>query len=225
MRTARMSLVAALLAAACASHEGGHSDPEPTTTPVAAIAFRGAIASVSLVENCPDPTPAQAVAPAAMPASAERAAHVSEVEDVSRGASAFPGDSPDGGWSPSCTQSTMQLTLSHDGHQAQRFTIKAARLTVAGTGSKLGAVPVRGPSRWDEAGRYVPWDESLPAATELKASYKLGEPEWNSIINALGKPDTHDTRFVLEVDVEFAGRPITLRSPEFQREYPHVVVT
>ena len=42
---------------------------------------------------------------------------------------------------------------------------------------------------------------------------------------ALGNTDVYGARYVLEVDVAFAGRRITIRSPEFQREYPHVVVT
>lgn len=221
MRTvARLSVVAVLLAA-CASHEGAGSDP--TTEPAPQIAFRGSIASVAIVQNCPDPAPTADVPPAAaseaaMPAPGPTANMVSP-------GSAMRGDAVDGGWSPPCTQSSMQLVLSHDGREAQPFAIQAVRLTAAGTGAQLGSIPVRAPSRWDDAGRYVAWDERLPASAEVKASYKLGEPDWNLVTQALGNTDVYGARYVLEVDVAFAGRKITLRSPEFQREYPHVVVT
>jgi hypothetical protein len=46
------------------------------------------------------------------------------------------------------------------------------------------------------------------------ASYKLAAPAGRLV-----------SRTVLELDVRFDGRTITLRSPEFQHEPPHVMVT
>lgn len=212
------SFIATLLVA-CASHDGAASDSG--SEPAPQFAFRGTIASVGMVQDCPDPAPT----PTPAPVQAERSA-AAQIEQVPAAkfapGAALPGG---GGWSPPCTQSTMQLVLSHDAREAQPFAVKAARLTAAGTGAHLGVVPVRGPSRWDDAGRYVPWDESLPAAAEFKASYKLGEPDWSLVTKALGNDDAYGARYVLEVDVSIAGRTITIRSPEFQREHPHVVVT
>jgi hypothetical protein len=220
MRTVACLSVVAVLLGACASHEGVGSGP--TAEPAPQIAFRGTIASVAIVQDCPDPAPSADMPPPA--AAAERAAPGPTSSMVNPG-SAMRGDVAGGGWSPPCTQSSMQLMLSHDGREPQRVTIDAARLTAAGTGALLGTIPVRGPSRWDDAGRYVAWDESLPASAEIKASYKLGEPDWSLVTKALGNDDVYGARYVLEVDVAFAGRKITLRSQEFQREYPHVVVT
>lgn len=228
MRIVLLSSILGVLALGCASHEGAtgekQREPEAKVDPQPQISLRAAIASVSLIRDCPDPTPSKSATPAA-PAAAPMPPQDSASESVAAGARARPaGDSVDG-WSPPCQQSTMQLTLSHDAKEAQRFTLKAARLTAAGTGAQLATIAARGPTRWDEGGRYVDWDESLPAAAELKVSYRLGEPDWSLVSKALGSDDTYGARYVLEVDVELGGRTMTLRSPEFQREYEHVVVT
>lgn len=237
MRIALLSSILGVLAFGCASHDGAtgekQREPDAKVDPLPQISLKAAIASVSLIRDCPDPPPASAKeasasakqAPAAEAVPPSPGAMAPADQSVARGARSQPmGDSPNG-WSPPCQQSTMQLTLSHDAKQAQRFEIKAARLTAAGTGAQLATIPVRGPTRWDEAGRYVDWDESLPAASELKVSYRLGEPDWSLVSKALGSDDTYGSRYVLEVDVELAGRTLTIRSPEFQREYEHVVVT
>jgi hypothetical protein len=109
----------------------------------------------------------------------------------------------------------VQLTLAHDGDIAQRIAIQAARLVDADTGAPLGTIAVRGPTRWDSASNtYVAWDELLPAGPGIMASYKLAAPAGRLV-----------SRTVLELDVRFDGRTITLRSPEFQHEPPHVMVT
>ncbi|MBC8073622.1 MAG: hypothetical protein IAG13_35195 [Deltaproteobacteria bacterium] len=213
------------LATACASHDG--QEPELETPRTAATELRATIASVQLAQDCPDPP-----APAAQTPAAQEPAQPHEVMpspgDVERERSAgamapgaaLPGG---GGWAPPCTQSGVQLTLSHDGKEALPFEIKAMRLTAAGQGGVLATVPFRGPTKWTEADRYEPWDQQLAPAAELKASYKLGEPDWAMV--ARTPDDTFGKRFVLEVDVVFAGRSMTLRSPEFERERPHVIVT
>jgi len=243
----RLSCVLALAVVACTSHEGApESTPEPrkTETPVKEtpvketpvapqIALRGAIASVSLIQNCSDdephlPPPPAAGQPAAakdearIPAAAEPMPGSRVAQLVAPGASAKPGG---GGFRQPCTQSFMQLNLAHDAKQAQKIEIEAVRLTAAGTGTKLGHVPFRGPTHWDEGGRYVVWDQTIPAAQEIKASYKLGEIDWTEVGKAVGNDDTYSPRYVLEVDVAIAGRTITLRSNEFQREHAHVIVT
>lgn len=204
-------LLSLLLFGACASHDGREPDTE---TPVTQrVELRASIASVQLAQNCPDPAAALEETPAAaMP--------------IQQGAAArMKGDSQ-GNWSPPCTQSTVHLTIAHDGKETLPFEVKAMRLTQAGQGGVLASVPYRGPQRWVEgSSRYETWDEKLAASTELKVSYKLGEPDWSLVSKAIGSDDTYGKRYVLEVDVSFAGRTITLRSPEFEREYPHVVVT
>jgi hypothetical protein len=238
MRTAALALVIALVG--CTSHEPRVEskpetkttttptpDPTPETPEAPKIALRGAIASVSLIQNCADDEPHHPPPP---PAADVQAKQPPADEDISAsaarlapGASAFPGH--DGRFHRPCTQSFMQLTLSHDARDAQKIQIAAVRLTAAGTGVKLGPVPHRAPTHWDASGRYVAWDESIPAGQELKASYKLGEPDWSAIAKAVGNEDTFSPRYVLEVDVVIGGRTITLRSNDFQREHAHVIVT
>lgn len=210
---------------ACASHEGPTpSGPKPESPEAKAVEFRGMISSVSLIQNCPDP-PDDPAPPAAGPADTRSAAMPPSPGSIEPGAALRRnGDSPNG-WSQPCTQSTVQLSVSHDGKAAAAMEIKAVRLTAAGTGAQLGAVPFRAPTQWNDDGRYVTWNQEIPAARELKVAYRLGEPDWEAVGKALGSADTYAPRYVLEVDVGFAGRTITLRSPEFQREYPHVVVT
>lgn len=208
MRLAHL-LTILLAASACTSHEG----QEPgTETPVPTVALKATIASVQLAEDCPDKEEAPA------------AGKVSAATSIERARGPVAGDSPDG-WSPPCSQSTMQLTLSHDGKQALPIEVKAVRLTAAGTGALLGTTPFRKPSRWTDDGRYEAWDQSLAAGAELKVSYKLGQPDWSLVAKALDNDDTYGQRYVVEVDIAFAGRSITVRSPEFEREYPHRVVT
>lgn len=218
-----VALIAAL--AACTGHEPPVSETPPPTPnnpapPAPRVQLRGMIASVQLSQDCPDP-PAETAKPTspatgapAQPIMRERAAG-----DVAPGA-ALPGDGQ--GWSQPCTQSTVQLALSHDGTAPQAFRITAARVINAVDGKQVATLPVRGPMVWDDDGRYVAWDESLPRARELKVSYKLGAPAGVNMEDALGP---HELRLVLELDVTFDGRTITLRSPEFQREEPHVIVT
>ncbi|HWB78190.1 MAG TPA: hypothetical protein VG755_24665 [Nannocystaceae bacterium] len=219
MRRLPLLLSLMLFGAACASHDGREPDTE---TPVTQrVELRASIASVQLAQNCPDPAAAPASADQAKPAAAMPP---SESAVPSQGAAArMKGDS---NWSPPCTQSTVQLTIAHDGNETLPFEVKAMRLTQAGQGGVLASVPYRGPQRWVDSGsRYETWDEKLAAKAELKVSYKLGEPDWSLVSKAIGSDDTYGKRYVLEVDVSFAGRTITLRSPEFEREYPHVVVT
>jgi hypothetical protein len=202
-------LLGFLAAAGCTSHEG--AEPQLEAPKAAKIELRAAIASVQLAQDCPDPPPA--AAPEQAPAAAARAAP----------GSAIGGGGP--GWSPPCTQSNMQLTLSHDGKEALPLEIKAIRLTAAGNGGVLATVPFRAPSKWTEGGRYDAWDQQLAPSTEVKASYKLGQPDWSLVAKAIGSDDTYGKRYVLEVDLTFAGRSITVRSPEFEREREHVIVT
>lgn len=245
----RLSCVLALALVACTSHEGApESSPEPKTppvketpvketpvkeTPVAPqIALRGAIASVSLIQNCSDDEPHQPPPPASSSAkdeamqrpAAEPMPPAAGAQLIAPGSSAKPGVGGPSFRQP-CTQSFMQLNLAHDAKESQKIEIAAVRLTAAGTGAKLEGVPFRGPTHWDEAGRYVAWDQTIPAAKEIKASYKLGDVDWSAVGKAVGNDDTYTPRYVLEVDVVIAGRTITLRSNEFQREHAHVIVT
>jgi hypothetical protein len=215
-----LPLCAVLLAVACTSHEPAarqtppvadakpetKSEPKPEPQPEPprkVLQLVGTISSVSLVEDCPD------TAPTSLPSSPAPSAVAPTLQDQAHG------DTANRLWQPTCQQSTVQLTLTHDGDIAQRIAIQAARLVDAGSGAPLEVITVRGPTRWDAgSSTYVAWDELLPAGTGIKASYKLAAPGGHRLAWT-----------VLELDVRFDGRTITLRSPEFQQESPDVIVT
>ncbi len=203
----------AVLSSGCASHDSALGNkPEAEVK----HQLRATIASVQMIQDCPDPEPEAAKPSAAMPSSSE---------SVARGAAAsrIAGDS-DGSFRQPCTQSTMQLSLAHDAPDAQRVEVVAVRL-VRGT-DVLSPIAARKPSKWSESGTYDAWDERVPVGSEIKVSYRLGEPDWSKVQEKLGADvDTYSQRFVVEVDLKMGGQTLTVRSPEFAREYPHVVVT
>ena len=204
----------ALLSNGCASHDnatGNKPEAEIKTQ------LRATVASVQMIQDCPDPqnepsTPADTQKPAASesmpaPGSAMRRA-----------------DSDGGSFQQPCTQSTMQLSLAHDAPDAQRIEVVGVRL-LRGT-DVLGTIAARKPSKWNDTGMYDAWDERVPVGSEIKVSYRLGEPDWSKVQQKLGDGvDVYGQRYVLEVDLKMGGTTLTVRSPEFAREYPHVVVT
>lgn len=201
----------AVLSNGCASHDSALGNkPEAEVK----HQLRATIASVQMIQDCPDPD-GEAAKPsaAAMPPASE---------SVAQGAR-MAGDS-NGSFRQPCTQSTMQLSLAHDAPEAQRVEVVAVRL-MRGT-DMLSPIAARKPSKWSESGIYDAWDERVPVGSEIKVSYRLGEPDWSKVQDKLGADvDTYAQRFVVEVDLKMGGQTLTVRSPEFAREYPHVVVT
>jgi len=223
--------LALALGSACASHDSATGKPEAAPR----IQLRASIAAVQLIQDCPDrdPAPAQETAkPAAMEPPKDEAASASQ--PISAGgtlhgaaARAVPGDSLDGGgFQQPCTQSTMQLSLAHDDDAAQRIEVVEVRLLKAGGTEALGKLAARKPSRWNDTGVYDAWDERVPVGGEIKVSYRLGEPDWSKVQETLGAGnDPYSQRWILEVDLKMDGQITTIRSPEFTREHPHVIVT
>ncbi|PRQ09120.1 hypothetical protein [Enhygromyxa salina] len=226
-------LCASLLSASACAAVGGEA-PDPKTNdkgdggaktsvepeqPPPKLAVELAVASVQVIEDCPDPPEAapteaaptlradESMAPGVAKPSAEPAA----------GAARKAGP----GFVQPCTQSTMQLTLAVEGDEPQQVRVAAIRL-LDKQGKTVGTLSSRKPTAWVDQS-YVPWDETV-GAEEVKASYKLSLPDWNAVDAAIGQP-SFGYMFKLEVDVEIAGELHTLQSPEFPREEPHVIVT
>lgn len=199
--------------------------PEPVTV---------AVASVQLIQDCPDPaaeaTPAAGDVPAA--AAAADAIPAQPAPGAAQQASArmAPGAAgkmaPGGTWTPPCTQSTMQLALRNPGKQDATLRVEAVRLVDLGSKKVLGPVAVRKPSVWSADGTYRAWDEKVPVGVDLKIGYRLGEPDWAQVEKALGwGVNLYALPFVLEVDVSIDGTRQTVRSPEFVREQVHMIAT
>lgn len=190
-----------------------YTPPPPDAPKVGEM--KAAIASVQWIEDCPEPKPAAeapgALSPGGAPAAgvAIPSAQQESLPNVKMGASSrMRGD---GVWQQPCSQSTVQLAVSAD--FSGQFRIDAVRVIDANTKQRVGTTALRQPTRWD-TGTYEAWDMRVTAGTEVKVSYKLGEPE-GSIMGPI----------LLELDVAIDGVRRTIRSNEFSREPPHMVVT
>lgn len=206
-------------------------DPRsPEATPIPDV--KVAIASVQLLQDCPDPAPAGAPSPSASGRTPEPIAPVtvdSSTEEPLRASQAKrrPGQSYDRDESARrmCTQSTVQLSIRSD--RAGAFKVEGVRVLDAASKKLAGPAQLRGPTLWNETnGTYTPWDQRTLAGTEMKISYKLNDPDMSQAAALVG-PDFNSYMgpFLLEVDVSVDGKQQTIRSAEFSREPPHLVVT
>ena len=182
---------------------------DPVTTPPEAPrgAERAAIASVQLLENCPDP--ADESAPAA-------------ASTMTRGAAAPNSKAP---FRQPCSQSTVQLAVHSD--RVGAFRVTAVRVLDAASLKAAGTSTLRAPTRFGaDTGTYTPWDERVAPGKDMTISYKLGELDLSRAAELVGPEfDSYMGPFILELDVTIGGRRQTIRSPEFRREPIHVMVT
>jgi len=195
--------------------------PKPDVAKPAVLATMS-IASVQMIQDCPDPPPP--AKPAAQPSgSATQAEPPAEISAGARARS--PGDS-EGNFAPMeqpCTQSMMQIAFTGHGPDPAPVVIKQVRL-LSTKDIALGTLKTRGAAIFAE-GRYKPWDETLAANADVKASYKLSLPDWSEVEKRAEGLSRYGAMYVLEVDVTVGGVLQTVRSPEFTREEPHVIVT
>ncbi|MFO7564851.1 MAG: hypothetical protein R6X02_19560 [Enhygromyxa sp.] len=183
------------------------------------------VASVQMIQDCPDPAPADDdVAPAA-----------AELARPARPAKPPPGaaaraqpkqagdEGPGGGRSfrQPCSQSAVQLALEHEGEDPVGFEVKAVRLL--SEGKAVGELKTRKPMIWTN-NSYQPWDQAVAPGSPAKVSYKLSMPSWSKVEEAIGG-SSFKHMFTLELDVVIDGELRTVSSPEFPREQPHVIVT
>ncbi len=171
-----------------------------------------AVASVQLLQDCSDPP--EPVAAKDDPSAAEQAGSVDP---------AFKGP----GFTQPCTQSTVQLSLTNNGTVPGKLQILTIRLLDAATQRELGTLVGRKPSVWTDEGTYQPWDETVrEGAAAMTVAYRLADPDWSQVQASLG-PDINlfARRFMLELEFKVDGVTQTVRSPEFMRQEPFLVVT
>jgi len=214
----------AFVLSACAAHEG----PADPPTPTARVEVK--VASVQLVQDCADP-PTDAAAEANAKPAADGPAALAQAPVRSQDAPAA-GSVASGlmraepGWSPPCTQSSMQLSVANAGDQEGRLRIEAVRLLYAPTKTEVGKIDARKPSQWNAGGTYQPWNQVVPAGATVKVGYRIGEPDWSKVDATLGgDADPYARPYMLEVDISIDGITQTVRSPEFVREPVHMIVT
>mgnify|MGYP000143142297 CR=1 FL=1 len=235
MHVHRLALSFALCLPACTAHED-------TTTPAPAARVEVKVASVQMIQNCSDP-PADAaaetaaaaelanrkaaapLAPAQAPAAGAPMPPDASMEKMAVGAAAWAGDGP-GGWSPPCTQSTVQLSIANIGDREGKLHIDAIRMFDARSNKEVGKLEARKPSQWNPAGTYQPWNEVIVHGTTVKVGYRINEPDWSAVNTVVGTDlDPYARPYVLEIDVSVDGVSQTVRSPEFVREPVHMIVT
>jgi hypothetical protein len=193
--------------------KGDDKQPDPVPEPVAVTKI--SVASVQMIEDCPDPEPPP---PAAEAEDEEEMPAGKSASQAKRGAS-LVGDNS-GSWSH-CEQSTVQLGLETAGEAPVSVEIKAVRLL--SDAKSVGSVQARKPTIWVD-NNYQTWDQQVAPGAPTKASYKLSLPNWTEVEAAIGKP-SFGHMFTLEIDIEVDGKLQTVSSPQFPREEPHVVVT
>tara|TARA_R110002096_G_scaffold16898_7_gene57852 strand:- start:5726 stop:6340 length:615 start_codon:yes stop_codon:yes gene_type:complete len=168
--------------------------PLPAPLPVANADI--SIASVTLLEDCPDAADDNDSAGASM-----------DMEE---------------GYVQPCRQATMQIAITGQRDASASFAIKEVRL-LGPDDAVLGIVKAREPSLWSGSG-YAAWDQRVVPGPAIKASYKLSLGDWNSIEKALGK-NSYGPLFVIEADIAIGATPLTIRSGKVAREPTEMVDT
>ena len=128
-----------------------------------------------------------------------------------------------GPWVQPCTQSTMQLVFAGQGDRTSKVEIEKARLLDPKTGKAVATIEAREPAAWAD-GAYQSWNETVAPRQEVKASYELSVPDWSAVEKQIGTSSS-GFMFVLELDVKVGDELQTVRSAQFPREMPHVIVT
>lgn len=219
MKRRYAAIAMSLLLGSCAASEDNKSNaPKPAETPIAtpvaasdaaAVAVAKlaipSVASVQLVQDCPDPKSEQAKADMAD----------EPMRKAKRKAGSGPLQQP-------CTQSTIQLAFTGQGPKSASVRLKEVRLLSA-DGKALGTLASRMPSIWKDSG-YEAWDGVLAPDSDQKASFKLSLPDWSAVEAALGG-SSFGPMYTLEVDVDIEGTVTTVRSPQFERGRPEIIKT
>jgi hypothetical protein len=220
-------LALGLSSVACQKEKEAEKIPEPTPKVLPAKVAVASIASVQILEDCPDAAPetieaeppSEAKAPGPAPAKSAPAR-----ESMPASMSPPSDDAPvNGGGAAPCQQSTIQITFSGQGAQSSKVVLKELHLLTP-EGQNLGAVNTRLPPIWGEPGVYSPWDAILQPGKDAKVSYKITPPNWSAAETILGTP-THGKMFVLEAVIEIDGQSQKVQSQQFARFEPHMVPT
>ena len=231
-------LSVALSLCACASQDGSAATAATaatTATPEAAppeprAEIKIAVASVQLIQDCPDPAEAPAGAAAAADSTAPAAvppppAPVAAQQEMAPGAAAKR-MAPGSNWQPPCTQSTVQLSLTNTGDREGKVRVNGIKIFDVATKRELGQITSRKPSLWNDTGVYQAWDERVAPGATVKVAYRLSDPDWEQIHKLVGETENLYARpLLLEVDIAIDDRTQTARSPEFTRQEVHLVVT
>ena len=185
-------------------------EPEPEEETVTV-----AVASVQLQDDCPTPAAKVGAGARAESAPSLRPTEVGSAGDVPRG----DVSQPFGG----CVQSEVQLSIVSEDSKALPFSIRSVRLRKSEDTATIETMQARAPRIWGGS-TYGTWDESIAAGSTLNVRYALGAPDWAAVERVLGGR-SWDQLYVVELQVEVAGRLQTITSPLAPREAVEVMVT
>ncbi|HEU0035038.1 MAG TPA: hypothetical protein VFQ53_30640 [Kofleriaceae bacterium] len=155
------------------------------------------LAGVTLADDCDG-----SAEPPARPGTVARAAAADQ--GISAGGCADPSNCH-GPTQPPCQQTSMQLSVKTT--EAATVRIKKVELLDA-TGNVVDTLVASKPSRWDDTGNYVPWDEHVAAGQTLATSYTLSSPAWNRV--AKDRWSAHTKTFQLRVVVTVGSAEQTI---------------
>ncbi|MBX3162232.1 MAG: hypothetical protein KF773_40080 [Deltaproteobacteria bacterium] len=202
MRHTRVLLAAALAACSSSSSQPpSASNRTPTTSdPVVSVELSGA----TLADDCGDAVTPARPAPEAQEQERRRAPS----KDASATMAAEDEPAPGGCLDPSncrgptrapCVPTSMQLAVRAPS-DAVPATLRIKKVELLDPkGAVVDTLEARGPSRWNDDGAYVAWDERIAPGQKVAASYLLSTPDWNQL--AGGKWNAHTKVFQLRVTV------------------------
>lgn len=154
------------LAACGSSKNKAQSGPPPGGATANLPTLQVAIASITLADDCG----ASGITEEAKTATGSRVKPEREAADSDRM------EAQD----VACQQTMLQLQLtSTNPNQASHVTLRSVEL-LDDTGKVLGQLTARVPTRWQDAGNYVAWDQNVAAKETVKASWPLSAPAWET---------------------------------------------
>jgi hypothetical protein len=206
-RIALAVLLSLPLAIACAGSGGGGGGDGGA--PV------GATESATVI--CPSTGLTVTVALASAHLGDEKCTH-DESQGLRSAACAIPPDSGaptgTGACGGPCDFSRVQLTFTSEPQgSATPIAVTSAVIIDVASGAVLQAISAYTPLAWDGAA-YRPWDEIVPPAAAVKASYTLAPPSWSSFDTSYSTSRAYRVRLVLRID----GRDVTVESSDLHRE-------
>lgn len=185
-------------------------EPQETYTgtgPVSGIKVSASIASVTLGDDC---------GAGAGAAKAPAAGDCAPVPDAGSGDSGFaPGGCGGGTY---CQQSNVQISFTAvGGSNSAQVQVVSVKLVNATTGALVDTLTAKKPQAWNGT-VYAAWDQTIKPSSELKASYDLSAPSWNSTGSTDARGLSYSTKYRLHLTLRIDGVEFTLLSTELSRE-------
>jgi hypothetical protein len=137
-----------------------------------------AIASVRLADDCPGDVAG------------------AQLEQSSGGMADCAGDNCN--FARACEQTLLQISLRSGGTEATAVAIKRIEILDA-SGTKVGTLTARNPTRWAQSGAYIAWNQIVGAGELLSASYSLTAPDWAALPGGRDPSVTYKVRVVFAI--------------------------